>query len=59
MLTTPRPLPCTNAFRVEKQPQPVIIRRHDAVMAATKEALLIYEEGLVPVYYVPRKDVYV
>ena len=45
-------------LRIEQQDQPVIIRRHDAVIAATKNALLVYEGDRVPVYYVPSADVY-
>jgi uncharacterized protein (DUF427 family) len=57
--TTTASLPCSRGFHVETQSKPVIIRRHDAVVAATTEAVLVYEDGLVPVYYIPRKDVYV
>lgn len=54
-----RAVPCTNPFRIETQSQPVIVRRHDAVLASTRRALLVYEEGRVPVYYVPKDDVYI
>ncbi|GGD16197.1 DUF427 domain-containing protein [Aureimonas glaciei] len=50
-------LPSDLTFKTEAQSEPVIIRRHDAVIAATKAAVLVHA-GEVPVYYVPRADVY-
>jgi uncharacterized protein (DUF427 family) len=44
-------------IKTEAQSEPVIIMRHDAVIAATKAAILVHS-GEVPIYYVPRSDVY-
>ena len=43
---------------VKRQTNPVIIRRHDAVVASTTQARLV-DAGGVPVYYVPASDVYI
>ena len=45
-------------FKIERQTQPVVIRRHDAVIASTTSALLVTGETATPIYYVPRSDVY-
>ncbi|WP_281379057.1 DUF427 domain-containing protein [Aurantimonas endophytica] len=46
------------SLRIEREPRPVVIRRHDAVMTATRDALLVHGLGETPVYFVPRRDVY-
>jgi uncharacterized protein (DUF427 family) len=46
------------AIRIERDPRTVIIRRHDAVIASTKNGLLVHGLSETPVYYIPRQDVY-
>ncbi len=45
-------------LRIEKETRSLVIRRHDAVISATNDALLVHGLSETPVYYVPRKDVY-
>ena len=46
------------AIRIEQETRSVVIRRHDAVIAATNNAPLVHGMSETPVYYVPRQDVY-
>ncbi|MFD2238348.1 DUF427 domain-containing protein [Aureimonas populi] len=50
--------PGAGRLLIEREARPLVIKRHDAVIAASNEALLVTQDGGSPVYYVPRKDVY-
>ncbi|UIJ70781.1 DUF427 domain-containing protein [Aurantimonas sp. HBX-1] len=48
----------TAALRIERELRPVVIQRHDAVIAASRDALLVHGLSETPIYFVPRRDVY-
>lgn len=44
-------------IRIEREPRPVQILFHDAVIASTKDALVLTEGSYPPVYYIPKAHV--
>ncbi len=46
-----------SAIRTEHDTRPINVLFHDAVIASTKRAILLHENGRDPVVYVPREDV--
>ena len=49
--------PTRERIRIEHDPRAVNVVFHDAVIASTKDALLLTEEGHAPVHYIPREHV--
>lgn len=46
------------SVRVERAVGSVVVKHHDAVIAASKAALVVHGEREAPIYYLPRQDVY-
>ena len=44
-------------FTLTPVPRTVVVRAGGAILAETKDALLLEEEGYAPVYYIPREDI--
>ena len=44
-------------FTVEPARGTIVVRTGDAVVAESRNALVLREDGYAPVYYLPRKDV--
>lgn len=50
--------PSTREITIDSEPRTVVVKNHDAVLAATKRAVLVHAERETPLYYMPREDVY-
>jgi uncharacterized protein (DUF427 family) len=42
---------------IERNPDQVVVKVAGRVVAETRDALTLWEEGYAPVHYIPRKDV--
>ncbi len=48
----------SGGVRTEREARPIVVKRHDAVIASSRRALIVHGVLEAPVYYVPMEDVY-